>query len=48
MNADLEFDGERYVPGTPGEIAYEHWHRYAFVRRFAKGKRVLDAACGEG
>ena len=48
MPADLHFDGERYVPGVPGEIAYEHWHRYAFARRFAAGKRVLDAACGEG
>ena len=48
MPADLDFDGERYVPGIPGEIAYEHWHRYAFARRFAAGKRVLDAACGEG
>src|SRR6185437_7090151 len=28
--------------------AYEHWHRYVFARRFASGKRVLDAACGEG
>jgi SAM-dependent methyltransferase len=48
MPAHLDFDGERYVPGTPGEIAYEHWHRYAFAQRFAAGKRVLDAACGEG
>ncbi|MDQ2915743.1 MAG: class I SAM-dependent methyltransferase [Pseudomonadota bacterium] len=31
-----------------GEIAYEHCHRYAFARRFATGRRVLDAACGEG
>lgn len=42
------FTGERYLPGVPGEIAYEHVHRYAFARRFAKGRRVLDAACGEG
>ncbi|HZQ60328.1 MAG TPA: methyltransferase domain-containing protein [Casimicrobiaceae bacterium] len=44
----LEFTGERFVPGTPGAIAYEHIHRYALARRFAQGKRVLDAACGEG
>jgi SAM-dependent methyltransferase len=43
-----EFTGERFVPSCRGEIAYEHWHRYAFARRFAAGKRVLDAACGEG
>lgn len=48
MVADLEFTGERFVPGTPGAIAYEHGHRYAFMRRFVRGKRVLDAACGEG
>ena len=42
------FTGERYLPGVPGEIAYEHVHRYAFARRFAKSRRVLDAACGEG
>ncbi|HUH91971.1 MAG TPA: methyltransferase domain-containing protein [Casimicrobiaceae bacterium] len=42
------FTGERFLPGCAGEIAYEHWHRYAFARRFVEGKRVLDAACGEG
>src|SRR4029079_919113 len=47
-DAELEFTGERYVPGTTGEIAHEHWHRYAFVRAFVAGRRVLDVACGEG
>ena len=42
------FTGERFLPSCSGEIAYEHWHRYAFARRFVSGKRVLDAACGEG
>src|SRR5688572_7250055 len=46
--AELEFTGERFVPGVPGEIVYEHVHRYAFARRLATGRRVLDAACGEG
>lgn len=46
--APLEFTGERFVPWLSGEIAYEHWHRYAFARRFVAGRRVLDAACGEG
>jgi SAM-dependent methyltransferase len=46
--AELTFTGERFLPGCAGEIAYEHWHRYAFARRFAAGKRVLDVACGEG
>lgn len=46
--AETLFTGERFLPACTGEIAYEHWHRYAFARRFAAGKRVLDAACGEG
>lgn len=39
---------ERYVPGDAGEIWYEHWHRYHFAQPLAQGRRVLDAACGEG
>jgi SAM-dependent methyltransferase len=48
MTNDLSFTGERFLPECSGEIAYEHWHRYAFARRFVGGKHVLDAACGEG
>jgi len=48
MPSDLEFTGERFVPGVAGEIAHEHWHRYAFARRFVAGLSVLDVACGEG
>src|ERR1700730_19070246 len=48
MASDITFPSERFAPGCAGEIAYEHWHRYAFARRFTAGKRVLDAACGEG
>ena len=48
MSYPLEFTGERFVPGTEGEIAHEHWHRYVFARRFGVGRRVLDVACGEG
>lgn len=44
----LEFTGERFTPECVREIWYEHWHRYAFARELARGKRVLDAACGEG
>ena len=44
----LPFTGERFTPECVREIWYEHWHRYAFAARFAPGKRVLDAACGEG
>ena len=48
MASDLTFTGERFLPACAGEIAYEHWHRYAFARQYAEGRRVLDAACGEG
>ena len=44
----LPFTGERFTPECVREIWYEHWHRYAFARLLARGKRVLDAACGEG
>ena len=44
----LAFTGERFTPECVREIWYEHFHRYAFARRFAVGRRVLDAACGEG
>lgn len=44
----LPFTGERFTPECEREIWYEHWHRYAFARGLAAGKRVLDAACGEG
>jgi SAM-dependent methyltransferase len=44
----LPFTGERFTPECQREIAYEHWHRYAFALSLAKGKRVLDAASGEG
>lgn len=44
----LPFTGERFTPECVREIAYEHWHRYAFARMLAPGRRVLDAACGEG
>lgn len=46
--APLAFTGERYHPEVPREMAYEHWHRYAFASGLARGRHVLDAACGEG
>ncbi|HVF35722.1 MAG TPA: class I SAM-dependent methyltransferase [Candidatus Saccharimonadia bacterium] len=48
MSDSLPFTGERFTPECVREIWYEHWHRYAFAARFAHGRRVLDAACGEG
>jgi SAM-dependent methyltransferase len=48
MSGDLEFTGERFIPGAQGPIWIEHWHRYHFAAPWAHGKRVLDIACGEG
>jgi len=44
----LEFTGERFTPECVREIRYEHFHRYAFACALVTGRRVLDAACGEG
>ena len=46
--SDLPWTGERYVPQIGGEIELEHVHRYLWAEQFARGKRVLDIACGEG
>lgn len=48
MSEKLEFTGERFTPECVREIYYEHLHRYAFALELVRGKRVLDAACGEG
>jgi len=45
---EMEFTGERFTPECVREIAYEHWHRYAWASTLLAGQRVLDAACGEG
>ncbi|MDR3639587.1 MAG: class I SAM-dependent methyltransferase [Isosphaeraceae bacterium] len=40
---------ERMVPESAhARIFWEHIGRYRFARRFVRGKRVLDIACGEG
>ncbi|WP_376697031.1 class I SAM-dependent methyltransferase [Wenzhouxiangella sp. EGI_FJ10305] len=44
----LEFTGERFTPECVREMAYEHWHRYAWATELVDGAEVLDAACGEG
>jgi ubiquinone/menaquinone biosynthesis C-methylase UbiE len=44
-----EFTGERVIPGQVNEDLWsEHVARYAFARRFADGRRVLDAGSGTG
>lgn len=36
------------TPGRPNIEAAIHFARYAICKKLAKGKRVLDVACGEG
>ena len=48
MSKPMEFTGERFTPECVREIWYEHIHRYVLAGELARGKRVLDAACGEG
>lgn len=44
-----EYTGERFLPkDCKGEMEIEHYQRYRFAAAFVKGKKVLDAACGEG
>jgi ubiquinone/menaquinone biosynthesis C-methylase UbiE len=45
---DLAWTGERLVTTCHRPLVYEHLHRYAVAFGLAKGKRVLDIACGEG
>jgi ubiquinone/menaquinone biosynthesis C-methylase UbiE len=45
----VEFTGERVIPGQVNDDLWsEHVARYAFARRYAHSKRVLDAGCGTG
>ena len=47
----IQFTGERFVPGNKiigNDTQQEHLLRYRAVAPLATGKRVLDAACGEG
>jgi SAM-dependent methyltransferase len=47
--SDLEFTGERVVPGLVDENLFnEHVARYRFAARFADRAIVLDAGCGTG
>nr|WP_300807369.1 glycosyltransferase [uncultured Acetatifactor sp.] len=52
MSMDREdrlFTGERFVPGIDdAELAMEHYQRYYSALPLVRGKKVLDAACGEG
>jgi len=48
LSKPMEFTGERFTPECVREIWYEHFHRYVMAGELASGKRVLDAACGEG
>jgi SAM-dependent methyltransferase len=44
-----EFTGEFFLPGqTKKRLFDDHFGRYEFAAAFARGKRVLDIACGSG
>lgn len=47
---DQVYNDERMVdvPALDSQMENEHRHRYRTAARFARGKRVLDAACGSG
>jgi GT2 family glycosyltransferase/SAM-dependent methyltransferase len=44
----LAFTGERMTSALGGQIEIEHLHRYFLARELARGKDVLEIACGEG
>ena len=45
----VEFTGERVIPGQVNDDLWsEHVARYAYARRYAEGRRALDAGCGTG
>lgn len=48
MASPQKWTGERLETGIFTETTIEHLHRYALARELAKGKTVLDIACGEG
>jgi SAM-dependent methyltransferase len=49
MNEELAYTGECAILGTtPRNIEAEHLERYRFAQQFARGKRILDLACGTG
>ncbi len=50
-SSSMQFTGERFIPGSKEvgpDTASEHMIRYRAIRNLVRGKRVLDAACGEG
>lgn len=46
---ELSYNGERFIPDEcNGEMRAEHYQRYYLVKQLSRGKKILDAACGEG
>lgn len=46
--APLVFTGERLTTDKPGQIEFEHLHRYFVARELCRDLDVLDVAAGEG
>lgn len=47
-DAIYNWSGERLETFIVNDTMLEHLHRYALAMNIAKGKKVLDIACGEG
>jgi ubiquinone/menaquinone biosynthesis C-methylase UbiE len=43
-----KWTGERLETFVISNVSFEHLHRYALAKSFAKNRIVLDIACGEG
>jgi hypothetical protein len=44
-----EFTGERVIPGqVDADLWNEHFARYLFASRLARGRRVVDLGSGSG
>lgn len=49
ISKHMDFTGERMVPESADlDTFWEHLYRYRFARRFVRGRKVVDVACGEG
>lgn len=49
QQVSLDYTGERMVPEKADAITFwEHVYRYRFAAPYAKGRKILDIACGEG
>jgi SAM-dependent methyltransferase len=48
LENELKNTGERFLPGSGGQVEAEHLHRYAYISNVVRDRDVLDIASGEG